>query len=67
MSSTVVPLVYGLLVGNSAKDYNNFLQKVLEQDDFHPETILTDFESGTIKAVKQMLTSTTHKGKNVLL
>lgn len=63
MSSTVIPLVYGLLVGKSTNDYTTFLKKILEQDDFRPESILTDFESGTIKAVKQILQTATHKGK----
>ena len=63
MSSTVIPLVYGLLIGKSTNDYTEFLKKILERDDFRPETILTDFESGTIKAVKQMLSNVTHKGK----
>lgn len=55
MSSVVIPLVHGLLVGKSTKDYNNFLKKVLEQDDFNPESIQTDFKSGTLKSIKQSL------------
>lgn len=64
MTSTIIPLVYCLLIGKSADNYNDFFKKVLDQDDFHPETILTDFETGTIKAVKEMLPKITHKGKN---
>ena len=64
MTSTIIPLVYGLLIGKSANDYNSFFRKVLDQDNFQPETILTDFETGTIKAVKEMLPNVTHKGKN---
>jgi MULE transposase domain len=63
MTSTIIPLVYGLLIGKSTNDYNSFFRKILEQDDFHPETILTDFETGTIKSVKEMLPNVTHKGK----
>ena len=63
MSSTIIPLVYGLLVGKSTNDYATFLRKILEQDDFRPESILTDFESNTIKAVKQILHTATHEGK----
>ena len=55
MTNTIIPLVYGLLIGKSADDYNWFFQKVLEQDSFQPESIMTDFESGTIKSVKEML------------
>ncbi len=62
MSSVVIPLVYGLLVGKSTKDYNSFLEKVLEQDDFQPESIQTDFESGTLKSIKESLPNVSHKG-----
>ena len=62
MSSTIIPLAYGLLINKSAKDYNTFLQKILEQDDFHPESIQTDFESGTIKSIKESLPHISHKG-----
>lgn len=62
MSSVVIPLVYGLLVGKSTKDYNSFLEKILEQDDFDPESIQTDFESGTLKSIKESLPNVSHKG-----
>ena len=62
MSSTIIPLAYGLLINKSAKDYNTFLQKILEQDDFRPESIQTDFESGTIKSIKESLPNISHKG-----
>ena len=62
MTTTIIPLVYGLLIGKSANDYNTFFEKILEQDDFRPESILTDFEIGTIKSVKDMLPNVLHKG-----
>ena len=62
MTSTIIPLVYGLLIGKSSSDYNNFFKIVLNQDDFRPETILTDFETGAIKSVKEMLPNVSHKG-----
>ena len=62
MTNTIIPLVYGLLIGKSADDYNLFFQKVLKQDSFQPESITTDFESGTIKSVKEMLPNVLHKG-----
>ena len=62
MTNTIIPLVYGLLVGKSANDYNLFFQKVLEQDNFQPQSIMTDFETGTIKSVKDMLPNVLHKG-----
>ena len=63
MNNTIIPLVYGLLIGKTADDYNLFFGKVLEQDSFQPESIMTDFESGTIKSVKEMLPNVLHKGK----
>ena len=34
MANAIIPLVYGLLIGKSAQDYNLFFKKVLEQDSF---------------------------------
>ncbi|CAM4983140.1 unnamed protein product, partial [Rotaria socialis] len=62
MTSTIIPLVYGLLIGKSSNDYNGFFRKVLDQGNFQPETILSDFETGTIKTIKDMLPNVTHKG-----
>ena len=42
-------------------NYNFFFQKVLEQDNFQAERIMTDFESGTIKSVKEMLSNVVPK------
>ncbi|CAF4368619.1 unnamed protein product [Rotaria sp. Silwood2] len=62
MTNSIIPLVYGLLIGKSTNDYNLFFEKVLEQDDFQPQSIMTDFEAGTIKSVKEMLPNVQHKG-----
>ncbi|CAF2108752.1 unnamed protein product [Rotaria magnacalcarata] len=62
MTIAITPLVYGLLIGKSAEDYNLFIEKVLEQDKFQPESIMTDFETGTIKLAKDMLPNILHKG-----
>ena len=62
MTNAIIPLVYALLIGKSTNDYNFFFQKVLEQDTFQPESIMTDFETGTIKSVKEMLPNVEHKG-----
>ena len=67
MTSMVIPLVYGLLMGKKALDYNAFLEKVLEQDTFRPESIQTDFETGTIKSFKETLPTVSHKGMSCLL
>ncbi|CAF4254350.1 unnamed protein product [Rotaria magnacalcarata] len=48
MTSTIIPPVYGLLIGKSSNDYNGFFRKVLNQDNFQPETILSDFETGCL-------------------
>lgn len=53
LTSTIIPPVYGLLIGKSTKDYNSFLSKIFEQDDFRPESIQTDFETGTIKSISE--------------
>ena len=60
--SQVIPLVYGLLIGKKASDYDQFFKLIMDQDDFNPESILTDFESGTIKSVKGLFPRALHKG-----
>ena len=62
MTDTIIPLLYGLLIGKSTHDYNLFFEKILEQDDFQPQSIMTDFETGTIKSVKEKLPNVIHKG-----
>ena len=62
MGNAIIPLVYGLLIGKSAQDYSLYFEKVLEQDSFQPESIMIDFETGTIKSVKGMLPNVLHKG-----
>ncbi|CAF3907105.1 unnamed protein product, partial [Rotaria sp. Silwood1] len=61
MTNAIIPLVYGLLIGKSAEDYNLFFKKVLVQDDFQSESIMTDFETGTMKSVREMLPNVSHK------
>ena len=67
MTNAIIPLVYGLLIGKDNGNYNEFFRKLFEQDNFQPESIMTDFESGTIKAVKEMLLNVLHKGKFYLV
>ena len=62
VTDTIIPLLYGLLIGKSTHDYNLFFEKILEQDDFQPESVMTDFETGTIKPVKEKLPNVIHKG-----
>jgi FLYWCH zinc finger domain len=42
--SQIIPLVYGLLIGKKTSDYDQFFKLVMDQGDFNPESILTDFE-----------------------
>ena len=53
MTNAIIPLVYGLLIGKSSEDYNLFFENVLVQD---------NFETGTIKSVREMLPNLIHKG-----
>ena len=62
MTNVTIPLIYELLIAKSSEDYNLFFEKVLAQDHFQPESIMTDFETGTIKSVKNMLPNVLHKG-----
>ena len=62
MTTTMIPLVYDLLNAKSANDYSSFFKTVLDQDEFHPETILTDFETRAIISAKELLSNVTHKG-----
>ncbi len=62
--SQVIPLVYGLLIGKSVSDYNKFFERIMEEDDFNPDSILTDFESGTIKSINSLFPNAVHKGNN---
>ncbi|CAF1517507.1 unnamed protein product, partial [Rotaria sordida] len=61
LKSVIIPLVYGLLIGKNATDYTKFFEKVLEQDDFEPASILSDFESGTIKTIKEVFPNIIHR------
>ena len=62
MMIRTILLVYGLLIGKSASNYNTFFEKILEQDNFRPKSIVTDFETGIIKSVKDMFPNFLHKG-----
>ncbi|CAF4539087.1 unnamed protein product, partial [Rotaria sp. Silwood2] len=48
----IIPLVYVLLIGKAADDYNDFFDQLLLQHDFEPESILVDYESATLKSIK---------------
>jgi hypothetical protein len=64
--SQIIPLVYGLLVGKSTADYDQFFQRIMDEDDFNPESILSDFEAATIKSIKSKFPNILHKG-NVII
>ena len=60
--SQIIPLVYGLLIGKKTSDYDQFFKLVMDQGDFNPESILTNFESDTIKWIKGLFPRALHKG-----
>ncbi|CAM4830841.1 unnamed protein product [Rotaria magnacalcarata] len=60
--SQVIPLVYGLLVGKKTTDYDHFFRRIMDEDDFDPETILSDFEAATIKSINSLFPNIVHKG-----
>ena len=62
MINVTIPLVYGLLIGKRSQDYNLFFEKVLAQDNFQPESIMTHFKTGTIKSVTDILPNVLYKG-----
>jgi hypothetical protein len=64
--SQIIPLVYGLLIGKKTDDYNHLFEKVLEKDNFDPESILTDFETGTMKSVESLFPNVLHKGNSII-
>ena len=61
--SQVIPLVYGLLIGKKTSDYDQFFKRIMDEDDFNPDSILTDFEAATIKSVKSLFPNVLHKCK----
>ncbi|CAF5025300.1 unnamed protein product, partial [Rotaria magnacalcarata] len=60
--SQVIPLLYGLLVGKKTTDYDHFFRQIMDDDDFDPETILSDFEAATIKSINSLFPNIVHKG-----
>ena len=54
-------MTYGLLIGKSASDYDQFFKRITEEDDFNHDSILTYFESGTIKSVTTLFLHVLHK------
>jgi hypothetical protein len=64
--SQIIPLVYGLLIGKKTADYDQFFEKILEKDNFDPESILTDFEAATIKSVNSLFPNILHKGDSII-
>ena len=53
MTNAIIPPVHGLLIGKSVHGYNLFVKRVLKQDNFQPESVMTDFKTGTIKYVRE--------------
>ena len=52
--SQIISLVYGLLEGKNSTNYERFFQCIMVKDNFNPESILTDFDAATIKAINSL-------------
>ena len=63
--SQIILLVYGLLVGKNSTDYEQFFQCIMEENDFNPKAILTDFDAGTINAFNSLFPNVSHKGNKI--
>ena len=63
--SQIIPLVYGLLVAKNSADYERFFQCIMEEEDFNPESILTDFDAATIKAINSSFPNVSRKGNKI--
>ena len=59
----IIPLVYVLLIGKSIDDYDRFLEQLLLQYDYEPESILVDFESATLKSTTIIFPDAVQIGK----
>jgi hypothetical protein len=57
-----VPLVYALLIGKKATDYDQFFEKLLLEFDFNPDSILIDFEQATVKSITRLFPDAIQKG-----
>ena len=58
----IVPLVYALLVGKKATDYDRLFEKLLLEFDFDPHSILLDFEQATINSITKLFPDAVQKG-----
>ena len=63
--SQIIPLVYCLLVEKNSTAYERFFQCIMEEDDLNPESILTDFDAATIKAINSLFPNISHKGNKI--
>ena len=63
--SQIIPLVYGLLVGKNSTDYERFFQCIIEEDDFNPQSILTEFDAAAIKEINSLFHNVSHKGNKI--
>ena len=46
-------------------DYERFFQCIIKEDDFNPESILTDFDAATIKAINSLFPNVSHKDNKI--
>jgi len=57
-----VPLVYALLIGKKAADYDQFFETLLLEFDLDPDSILIDFEQATIKSITKLFPDAIQQG-----
>lgn len=63
-ASQIVPLVYALLVGKKATDYDRLFERLLLEFDFDAYSILLDFEQATTSSVTKLFPDAVQKGIN---
>jgi hypothetical protein len=64
--SRIILLVYDLLIEKKIDGCNLFFENVLKKDTFDPESILTDFETGTNKYVESLFLNVLQKGNSTI-
>lgn len=62
VSGTVVPILYALLPNKTRDTYRRLLTKIAEFRDFHPASIVTDFENAMITAFSDVFPGATQIG-----
>ena len=62
ISGAVVPVLYAMLPNKTRETYVRLLTKLSEMRDFHPESILTDFETAILSAFSDVFPDAARTG-----